>query len=212
MAREGWLFVGPGLAVAGITAAAAASGWNDGWVVCVPVLLITGFLAFFFRDPGRHAPSDESVVVAPADGRILVVATRPDGTTQIDTFLSVMSVHVNRAPIGGCVVSSEYRPGKFFAAMRPEAAAKNERQDVVLESPLGTVRFAQIAGTLARRIVCRLRPGDNVNTGDRIGMIRFGSRMEVIVPPGVEPTVVVGQRVRAGESIIARQRSEEKAA
>lgn len=212
MAREGWLFVGPGLAVAGISVTAAAAGWEPGWFVFIPVLLLTSFLAFFFRDPGRDTPGDASIVVAPADGRVLDVAARPDGTTQIDTFLSIMNVHVNRAPIGGRVVSSEYRPGKFFAAMRPEAAANNERQDVVLESPLGTVRFAQIAGTLARRVVCRLRPGDNVNAGDRIGMIRFGSRMQVIIPPGVEPTVVVGQRVRAGESIIARRPPKKEAA
>jgi phosphatidylserine decarboxylase len=204
MAKEGWLFVGPGLAITGLATVAALSGFDPVWAIAVLALLASVYLSYFFRDPVRRAPMDDSVVVAPADGKILLVASLPDGSTRIDTFLSVWDVHVNRAPVGGQVVSCDYRPGKFFAAMKPEAGAENERQDVVLESPMGTVRFAQIAGTLARRIVCRLQPGDRVKTGDRIGMIRFGSRMEVIVPQGTVPTVVVGQKVRAGESVIAR--------
>ena len=168
------------------------------------ICLVTGYFAYFFRDPNRAAPSDDGAIVAPADGRILLVEELPDGRTQIDTFLSVWDVHVNRAPLGGRVVSSEYKPGKFFAAMKPEAGKHNERQDIALETSVGTVRFAQIAGILARRVVCRVGPGDELKTGDRIGLIRFGSRMEVIVPSGVTPTVIVGQRVRAGETIIAR--------
>jgi phosphatidylserine decarboxylase len=207
MARDGWMFVGPGLIVALIGGIAALRGWPPGWIIAGVGLLLAMYMAFFFRDPARRAPDDESVVVAPADGRILSVTTRPDGSTQIDTFLSVFDVHVNRAPIAGRVVSCEYRPGKFFAAMRPEAGKHNERQDIALESALGPIEVAQIAGTLARRIVCRVRPGDEVKTGDRIGMIRFGSRMEVIVPPGIEPSVTIGQHVRAGETIIARRRS-----
>ena len=204
MARDGWLFLGPGLAIAVLAILAGVSGWGFGYVIAAAAFVISGYLVYFFRDPERTTPNDDRAVVAPADGRILIVSTLPDGGTQIDTFLSVWNVHVNRAPAGGRVISSEYRPGKFFAAMRPEAATQNERQDVTLESPLGTVRFAQIAGILARRVVCRVAPGDEVKAGDRIGLIRFGSRMEVIVPPGVVPTVTVGQMVRAGETIIAR--------
>jgi phosphatidylserine decarboxylase len=205
VARDGWLFVGPALVLAGVASVAGLLGWTLGWVLCVLAVLMACGFAYFFRDPNRRIPDDAGAIVAPADGRILVVTALANGCTRIDTFLSVLDVHVNRSPIGGRVVSSNHRPGKYFAAMRPEAAECNERQEVSLETPLGTVRFSQIAGVLARRIVCRLRLGDVVKTGDRIGMIRFGSRMEVIVPPGVIPAVTVGERVRAGESIIAHR-------
>jgi phosphatidylserine decarboxylase len=204
VARDGWLFVGPGLAAATLAGGAGAAGWIPGYGLAALFLVLAGYFAYFFRDPARTAPIDDRAVVAAADGRILLVAALPDGRTQIDTFLSVWDVHVNRAPLGGRVISSDYKPGKFFAAMKPEAGEQNERQDIALDTPFGTIRFAQIAGTLARRVVCRVGPGDELKTGDRIGLIRFGSRMEVIVPPGIAPTVTVGQRVRAGETIIAR--------
>jgi len=198
------MFVGPGLGAAIVAALLGVRGWMPGYIIAAVLFLLTGYFVYFFRDPQRTPPSDPRAIVAPADGHILLVESLPDGRTQIDTFLSVFDVHVNRAPIGGTVLSSEYRPGKFFAAMKPEAGKQNERQDIALETPLGVVRFAQIAGILARRVVCRVGSGDELNIGDRIGLIRFGSRAEVIVPPGVTPTVTVGQRVRAGETIIAR--------
>ncbi len=209
MERDGWLFVGPGLGTVILAGIMGANGWTSAYLIGAAMVVITGYFTYFFRDPQRTAPSDKGAIVAPADGHILLVEPLPDGGTQIDTFLSVWDVHVNRAPLGGRVVSSQYRPGKFFAAMKPEAGKQNERQDITLETPFGTIRFAQIAGILARRVVCRVKPGDELSIGDRIGLIRFGSRMEVIVPPGVTPTVTVGQRVRAGETIIARSAATE---
>lgn len=204
MERDGWIFVGPGLVLVILAAIVGAVAWTPAYIIAVVLLVLTGYFVYFFRDPQRTPPNDPNAIVAPADGHILVVEQLPDGRTQIDTFLSVWDVHVNRAPLSGRVLSSEYRPGKFFAAMKPEAGKHNERQDIALETPLGIVRFAQIAGILARRVVCRVGAGDDLQIGDRIGLIRFGSRAEVIVPPGIAPTVTVGQRVRAGETIIAR--------
>ena len=209
MARDGWMFVGPGFGVVILAGITGIAGWVPGYVIAAVALVLTGYFAYFFRDPNRTAPSDDGAIVAAADGRIVLVEALPDDRTQIDTFLSVWDVHVNRAPLGGRVVSSEYKPGKFFAAMTPEAGKHNERQDIAIETPLGPVRFAQIAGILARRVVCCVGPGDELKIGDRIGLIRFGSRMEVIVPPGITPTVTVGQRVRAGETIIARAATSE---
>lgn len=205
------MFVGPGLGTVVLAALLGVMNWPLGYPIAVVMLVLTGYFAFFFRDPRRTPPSDPEAVVAPADGRILLVEKLPDGRTQIDTFLSVWDVHVNRAPLSGRVLSSEYRPGEFFAAMKPEAGKQNERQDIALETSFGVVRFAQIAGILARRVVCRVREGDQLRIGDRIGLIRFGSRAEVIVPPGVTPVVSVGQRVRAGETIIARAAKTETA-
>ncbi|HUU44499.1 MAG TPA: phosphatidylserine decarboxylase [Acidobacteriota bacterium] len=205
MARDGWLFVGPSLLVliGGALGIVRDGFW--GWPVAILGLLGTIAFAFFFRDPGRVPPSDSDAVVATADGKILSVENLPDGGLQIDTFLSVLNVHVNRAPVGGKVTESVHRPGQYHPAFATEAGQTNERHDLVIESPLGRIRSAQIAGILARRIVCRPRAGDQVRCGDRIGIIRFGSRAQVILPPGFAPLVKNGDRVRAGESIIARQ-------
>jgi len=150
-------------------------------------------------------PSEEGIVVSPGDGRVLSVTKRDDNSSEIHIFLSVFNVHVNRAPIAGRVTATKYRPGRFIAAMEPEAGKENERQDITLVGSLGRVDFAQIAGVLARRIVCRIREGDELRIGDRIGMIRFGSRMEIVLPSGIEPALEVGQHVRGGETIIGRR-------
>ncbi|GAB4329727.1 MAG: phosphatidylserine decarboxylase family protein [Candidatus Zixiibacteriota bacterium] len=208
MARDGWPFVIGGLIATAIgwILGASMSPW---WYVLAAVAgIATLFFAFFFRDPSRTAPDEPGIVVAPADGRIVSVVNHPDGGMQIDTFLSVFNVHVNRAPATGRVIGSDYRPGKFFAAMKPEAGHQNERQDIVLESDIGIIRFAQIAGVLARRIVCRVMTGDELTIGERFGMIRFGSRMNVVLPPGFDASVTVGEKVRAGETIIARHRGQ----
>lgn len=204
MARDGWPFVIGGLFVTAIGAILGATG-TGGWYILAAVGgIATLFIAFFFRDPSRTAPTGNHAIVAPADGRIVSVTTRSDGGVQIDTFLSVFNVHVNRAPTAGRVISTDYRRGRFFPAMKPEAGRQNERQDIVMRNDVGIIRFAQIAGVLARRIVCRVGEGDELQAGDRIGMIRFGSRMEVILPPGFDASVAVGEKVRAGETIIAR--------
>lgn len=207
MARDGWLFVGPALAVL----AAGGILWVAGARLGGALIALLGGVAalafgYFFRDPDRRPPNDPDAVVATADGRIVVVGPHPDGGTQIHTFLSVLDVHVNRAPVSGVVRESIHRPGKFEIAWKDEAGSQNERQDLVIESPHGIVRSAQIAGILARRIICTPRVGDTLRQGDRIGMIRFGSRAEVIVPDDFVPTVRVGDRVKGGETVIARRR------
>ncbi len=206
MAREGWLFLGPALAVIALGVlserlGAVVFGWS---FIIVGALAAIAF-GYFFRDPERQSPEGDDAVIATSDGKIIIVAPHPSGGTQIDTFLSVFDVHVNRAPVSGIVRESRHRPGQFLVAYEAEAGTKNERHDLVIESPLGIIRSAQIAGILARRIICRPQVGDTVNKGERIGMIRFGSRAEVIVPHGLVPEVKLGDRVRAGETVLARR-------
>lgn len=205
MAREGWPFVLGALLVTVIGVLLAQ--WHSGfWYILAAIgLIATCFMAYFFRDPTRTVPNEEGIVVSPGDGRVLSVTTHDDATSEIHIFLSVFDVHVNRAPIAGRVTATTYRPGKFVAAMKPEAGKQNERQDISMDGSLGRVDFAQIAGVLARRIVCRIHEGDELQIGDRIGMIRFGSRVEIVLPPGIEPTLEVGQMVRGGETIVGRR-------
>ncbi len=207
MARDGWLFVGPALAVV----AAGGLLWLFGSRVVGGTFAVIGLLAtiafaYFFRDPERRPPNDPNAIIATADGRIVVVGPHPSGGTQIHTFLSVLDVHVNRAPVAGVVRGNVHRPGKFKLAWEEGAGSENERQDLTIESAHGLIHSAQIAGILARRIVCRPQVGDTLRQGDRIGMIRFGSRAEVIAPGGFEPTVKVGDRVKGGETILARKK------
>ncbi|MEW5873632.1 MAG: phosphatidylserine decarboxylase [Candidatus Zixiibacteriota bacterium] len=204
MARDGWLFVGPAILFALVAGVLSWMVWTPLWVFAAAGLLAAVCFAFFFRDPVRRIPEDPLALVAPADGRVVIVEQLPDNRSQIHIFLSVLNVHVNRSPAKGRVLESIHRPGEYHAAMKPEAGTSNERQDITLETAHGEVRFSQIAGVLARRIVCRLRPGDQIQMGERFGLIRFGSRMQVIAPPGFETVVNVGDKVRAGESIIAR--------
>jgi phosphatidylserine decarboxylase len=149
-------------------------------------------------------PNDPRAVIATADGRIVSVLEGPDGALQIDTFLSVLDVHVNRAPVSGTVTESVYRPGRFHPAYAQAAGDANERHDLTIKGSIGVVRSAQIAGILARRVVCRPKEGDRLHAGERIGMIKFGSRAQVILPPGFAPCVQEGDRVRAGHTILAR--------
>jgi phosphatidylserine decarboxylase len=185
--------------------------WLFGIRVVAGAFAVIGILAsmafaYFFRDPERHTPNDLNAITATADGKIVVVGPHPGGGTQIHTFLSVLDVHVNRSPVSGVVRENVHRPGKFLLAWEEGAGSENERQDLVIESAHGLIRSAQIAGILARRIICRPQVGDTLKQGDRIGMIRFGSRAEVIVPVGFEPTVTVGERVKGGETILARKK------
>ncbi len=208
MARDGWLFVGPSLAVIAIGGVLWAFGARTlGLTVATVALFVSGAFAYFFRDPERTPPNDPDVVVATADGKIVVVGPHPDGGTQIHTFLSVLDVHVNRSPISGIVRENRHRPGKFKLAWDEKAGSENERQDLVIESSDGVIiKSAQIAGILARRIICNPQIGDTLRQGDRIGMIRFGSRAEVILPGQFIPAVKVGDRVRAGETVLARRK------
>ena len=174
-------------------------------------------MALFFRDPDRRCdttPPDPDEVISPADGVVMVAGepqpgVAPEGTwQQVSVFLSVVDVHVNRSPYHGEVVESSYRPGSFLAAYRRESAHRNERSELWLRNSEGptprTVVFRQIVGVLARRIVTRTGVGRHLATGERMGLMKFGSRMDVFVPPECELTVTKGQRVRGGETVIAR--------
>jgi len=183
------------------------------WPKTVPAavfgLVLTAFVAWFFRDPARVPHAEPGAVISPADGRIVYCGDCPPGRyneepgKMVSVFMNVFDVHVNRAPVSGKVVSVRYNPGKFFAANVDKASLENEQNGVVLETPGGQkVSYVQIAGLIARRIVCRLSEGDVVKQGQRVGMIRFGSRVDVILPESATLRVRMGERVRAGETVV----------
>lgn len=203
VAREAWPLVAVLLALAVVTWLA---GW--GWIGVVAALAALAVLAFF-RDPERRVPAEPGLVVAPGDGR--VVRAEPaaaDRGGEVSLFLSIFNVHINRVPMGGEVFEVERKPGGFRAAFRPEASSTNSRVTVRIGTPRGVVEVSQVAGLVARRIVCRLAPGDRVETGERYGLIQFGSRLDVVLPPGATPLVEVGDRTRGGVTPIARLASE----
>lgn len=189
------------LAVAG-----AGTAWLSGlaWAGA-PFYVLALFCLWFFRDPEREIPTGP-VAVSPADGKVVRIRRTPQGT-QICIFLNVFDVHVNRSPIAGKVVGVEYNKGKFLVASRDEASYENERNTMTVEGSESTVRFSQIAGLIARRIVCTKKPGDYVTMGERIGLIKFGSRVDVDLGPEWEILVREGERVSAGSSMIAKRRS-----
>ena len=167
-------------------------------------LALACFIGFFFRDPYRKITTDPLAIVSPADGKIVRVNAEPDGTTRISIFLSVFNVHITRTPIEGVIERVTYRPGRFKAAFRKEASAENEQNILVIANSRCRMQFNQIAGVLARRVVCWKREGEPVAKGERIGLIKFGSRVDVCLPEGVQPTVTLGSRVEGGSSIIGR--------
>lgn len=167
----------------------------------VPTLALTGGMLWFFRDPERTPGTDG--IIASADGVVQSIDPWPDGRTRVATFMSPLNVHVNRAPLTGVVKSVEHKAGGFVPAFNKESE-HNERVVWVFDTPRGEIELVQIAGTVARRIVPYLEPGAEVEAGERIGLIRFGSRVDVYLPPGVEPAVTVGQRTRAGETRLDR--------
>ncbi len=165
------------------------------------------FVLYFFRDPERQIPSEPGAVVSPADGRIVEVVDEPLGDRpgkRISIFLSVFDVHVNRAPVGGQVRGVEYHRGRFMAAWNEKASLANEQNAITISAPAGEMTFKQIAGWVARRILCWTRIGDEVRIGQRIGMIRFGSRVDVWLPADAEILVRRGQHVAGGATQIAR--------
>lgn len=200
VAPEGWPFI---LAPGGVACGLWALGWS------VPAAVFAGIALaclFFFRDPERVIPALPGAIVAPADGRVVAVEDVVDPFVgdgiRVSIFLSPLDVHVNRAPLGGLVTDVEYRPGRFLAAFRAEASRANERCTLHLQGEAARVTVTQIAGLLARRIVCRVRAGDKLERGERFGLICFGSRTDLVVPSGTELRVRLGEHVRGGESLI----------
>jgi phosphatidylserine decarboxylase len=206
MVRDGYKFAAPPLLL-GIVALCFGLWWNVAAWAGVVLLLLGAFVVYFFRDPERVIPGDPAAIVSPADGRVMeVVEESFDGRAgrRISIFLAIWNVHVNRAPMAGRIEHIEYRPGKFYAAMRSRASSENEQNVIRLSTERGEVVFKQIAGWVARRVVCWKKPGDQVATGERIGLIRFGSRMDVWLPDGAEIVVAPGEHVAGGSSILAR--------
>jgi phosphatidylserine decarboxylase len=165
------------------------------------VMLLAAFVAFFFRNPKREIPSDPRVIVSPADGRVVKVE-RVGKVTKLSIFLSIFDVHVNRSPMAGRIETIEYKRGKFRPAFNHAASVENERNIVMVAQGDLKLVFTQIAGIIARRIVCWKKVGDAVSKGELIGLIRFGSRVDVLLPAGAEATVESGMRVRGGSSAI----------
>jgi phosphatidylserine decarboxylase len=197
LAPEGLVFVLP---LAGLTVLSALAGW---WVLTALGLLLTVGVALFFRDPERIIPQTPGTIVSPADGRVMEIVAEGTQTRRISIFLSVLDVHINRAPYGGTVRAVVYTPGQFLAAYRQEASRVNEANTVTIEDHGRAFIVKQIAGVLARRIVCRVRPGDVLEKGQRYGLIRFGSRTDLLLPAAAEIVVQVGDVVRGGETILA---------
>jgi phosphatidylserine decarboxylase len=192
-----------------------AVGWMAGGVLVsylaqpaygIPLFLLALFCLYFFRDPERAIPGGE-VAVAPADGKVVAVRAEGPSETRVSIFLNIFDVHVNRSPIGGRIREVRYQKGRFLVANREEASRQNEQNVVVVEGPDTRVTFKQIAGLIARRIVFYKRPGDLVATGERVGLIKFGSRVDVFLGPEWEVQVQPGQRVRAGTSVLAQRKA-----
>lgn len=199
------------IVIDGIYYAAALAGagflvlWLAGPWFAVPLWILAAFCLYFFRDPERAIPSGP-VAVSPADGK--VIALKPEGALQrISIFLNIFDVHVNRAPIAGAIAKVEYHPGRFHVASREECSTENEQNIVTVEGEGTSVVFRQIAGIIARRIVFKPKPGDRVAAGQRVGLIKFGSRVDVLFGPEWEIVVHLGQHVAGGSSILARLRA-----
>ena len=201
--RAGWPFVAGALVLAAIAYVAGGRAW------AVLPLVVAAFMLFFFRDPDRVTPADADLVVSPADGKVMLAGAQadpggPPGTwQQITIFLSPTDVHVNRAPVGGTVTSVTYQPGRFLPAYRRESGAVNERTEIWVDHGGTPIVFRQVVGVLARRIVCRVQAGDKIERGQRIGVMKFGSRMDVFLPPSATLRVKAGDRVVAGETLLA---------
>ena len=202
--------------ILGALALALISGAAVAWVLAMPFLALGAIFVFFFRDPDRVSPGDEHLVLSPADGRIIVAgaaladaappadqAANGGSWQQVSVFLSPMDVHVNRIPASGRVTRVSYTPGKFLPAYRTDAGGVNERSEIWIDHQGQTIVARQIVGILARRVVCRAERGAEVRAGDRFGVMKFGSRMDVFLPATASIRVKVGDAVRAGETVIA---------
>jgi phosphatidylserine decarboxylase len=204
MVKEGYRFSAP-LLVLGMIALALGWRWTGGTLIFLGL-----FVLYFFRNPHRTIPSAPGLVVSPADGRVMEIVEEPlDGTVgwRISIFLAIWNVHVQRAPVAGRVADVVYRPGRFYAAMRSAASRENEQNIIYLHAPAGRIVFKQIAGAIARRVICWKREGEEVVRGELMGLIRFGSRVDVWLPLNARVLVKRGDNVKGGESILAEWNS-----
>ena len=203
VAREGWTFL-----VSAVAAALAVAWFAGGWW-SVPLWLAALFVLQFFRDPPRSIPGDERTVVSPADGRIVAVESARDPflerpALKVSVFMSVFNVHSNRSPVDGDLRQAWYHTGRFFNAVLDKASLENERNALWLKTATGAdVTCVQIAGLIARRILCYVKPGDKLARGERFGFIRFGSRVDVYLPPSANVKATLGDKVQGGSSILA---------
>jgi len=203
LAREGWLFLALAVALAVVFT------WLGWWIVAVIAWLAVIFIAQFFRDPARTIPQEEKIVLSPADGRVVMVGKARDpyldrDALKISVFMNVFNVHSNRSPVDGTVVNRWYHPGSFVNAALDKASLENERNALQIRTPAGQdVTCVQIAGLIARRILCYVEPGANVTRGQRYGFIRFGSRVDVYVDPAAKPRVAVGDVASAAVTVLA---------
>ncbi|HLA95594.1 MAG TPA: phosphatidylserine decarboxylase [Pyrinomonadaceae bacterium] len=197
MAKEGLPFV---LIPAFIAMLLAYFQW---WIPAGAFALIAGFMAYFFRDPFREVPEGEGLILAAADGRVTRIDDNADGKL-VSVFMSPFDVHINRSPISGTISKAEYIQGKKAPATSNSASFTNERNSLTIDGENLTVRCTQIAGIVARRIVCWNKEGDNLERGQKFGMIKFSSRTDVLMPPSVELMVKIGDHVKGGETVLAR--------
>ncbi|HEY1424266.1 MAG TPA: phosphatidylserine decarboxylase family protein [Candidatus Acidoferrum sp.] len=201
MVKEGYYFGAPPLLL-GVIAVVLH------WWIAGALLLALGLFCFsFFRDPDREIPADSAIIVSPADGRVVVITEEENAGrkgTRISIFLAIWNVHVNRSPAAGVITKLDYRPGKFLAAWDPNASTQNEQNIFTLATSNGSIEFKQIAGLIARRVVSWKQPQDIVAKGERVGLVRFGSRVDLWVPEGSELLVKVGDKVSGGSSALAR--------
>lgn len=213
IAPEGWPFVaGSTLAAVALAIAArllAGPAGQAAALLALAAVAVAAFMLYFFRDPERRTPDGAQRFISPADGRIIVVEdvveTRyfQEPRRQVSIFMSPLNVHVNRAPCAGTVVSSRHNTGKHFAAYREGAALRNENNELVLETRFGRILVRQVAGFLARRTVCRVKPGATLAAGERFGLIKFSSRVDLYLPAACRVRVAIGDCVRAGETVLA---------
>jgi phosphatidylserine decarboxylase len=203
-AREAWPLVLPPLLI-GIGCLWWSCGSNTTWLQILGWFLVALAIAIllFFRDPSRTPPADSVLVVSPADGVVVETTTLESGEKFVAIFLSVLDVHVNRSPYTGTVTKVTEKPGTYLHANSKDATTKNARIDVDIDTAHGPMRFSQVSGLIARKISCRVKPGDKLSTGERFGLIYFGSRMEILMPASAVIKTKVGERAVAGETVIA---------
>lgn len=210
-AREGLIFIGIGVVLAAVALVAAVM-WRSWplWLLAFVLMILAVWVAYFFRDPERHGERGTAVVIAPADGRIVMITEVDEPAflhgkaLRISIFMNVFNVHVNRYPVSGTVRFVHYNPGKFLNAATDKSSLENEQMSVGIESGSLRILVRQIAGLVARRIVTYSREGDQVEQGERMGIIRFGSRVDVFLPTSATPSVRVGETTTAGTSVIAK--------